>query len=127
MTPALEEALRLLRLAHRDRTTLMLLARIPEAPMASVGFHAQQAVEKALKAATVSRGIETRRTHDLVALATALLDVVAVAPFTLDEVRQLNPFAVEYRYDDELQSGFSRDELTELVERVLAWAEAQLG
>lgn len=45
MTPALEEALRLLRLARRDRTTLMLLARIPEAPMASVGFHAQQAVE----------------------------------------------------------------------------------
>ena len=56
MTPALEEALRLLRLAHRGRTTLMLLARIPEAPMASLGFHAQQALEKALKAATVSRG-----------------------------------------------------------------------
>lgn len=41
MTPALEEARRLLRLAHRDRTTLMLLAGIPEAPLASAGFHAQ--------------------------------------------------------------------------------------
>jgi hypothetical protein len=102
MTPALEEALRLLCLAHRDRTTLMLLARIPEAPMTSLGFHAQQALEKALKAATVSRGNETRRTRDLVALAQELLDDVGVTPLTLDEVRQLNPFAVEYRYDDEV-------------------------
>ena len=127
MTPALDEARRLLRLARRDRTTLMLLAGIPEAPLASAGFHAQQAVEKALKAASVSRGIETKRTHDLVALAKALLDGVAVTPFTLDEVRQLNPFAVEYRYDDELESGCSREELTELVQRVLTWTEAQVG
>lgn len=127
MTPALEEARRLLRLARRDRTTLMLLAGIPEAPLASTGFHAQQAVEKALKAASVSRGIETKRTHDLVAVAKALLDGVAVTPFTLDEVRQLNPFAVEYRYDDELESSCSREELTELVQRVLSWAEAQVG
>lgn len=124
MTPALEEALRLLRLANRDRTTLMLLARIPEAPMASLGFHGQQAVEKALKAASASRGIETKRTHDLVALTKLLLDAVAVTPFTLEEVRQLNPFAVEYRYDDELESNLSRDELVELVERVLAWADS---
>lgn len=124
MTPAREEALRLLRLAHRDQTTLILLARILEAPMASLGFHAQQAVEKALKAVSVSRGIETRRTHDLVALAQVLLDDGGVTPFTLDQVRQLNPFAVEYRYDDELESGLLRDELTELVERVLAWADS---
>lgn len=124
MTPALEEAVRLLRLAHRDRSTLVLLARISEAPMASLGFHAQQAVEKALKAVSVSRGIETRRTHDLAALAEMLLDVVGVTPFMLDELRQLNPFAVEYRYDDEFESGLSRDEVTELVERVLAWAES---
>ena len=124
MTPALEEALRLLRLANRDRTTLMLLARIPEAPMVSLGFHGQQAVEKALEAASASRGIETKRTHDLVALTKLLLDVVAVTPFTLEEVRQLNPFAVECRYDDELESNLSRDELVELVERVLAWADS---
>jgi hypothetical protein len=38
MTPAVEEALRLLRLARRERTTLTLLAGIAEAPMASLGF-----------------------------------------------------------------------------------------
>ena len=124
MTPALEEALRLLRLARRDRTTLTLLAGIAEAPMASLGFHAQQATEKALKAVSVSRGIEAKRTHDLVALAKMLLEVVGVTPFTLEEVRQLNPFAVEYRYEDELGSGLSPDELVELVERVMEWADS---
>jgi HEPN domain-containing protein len=124
MTPALEEAFRLLRLARRDHTTLMLLARIPEAPVASLGFHAQQAVEKALKAVSVSRGLEARRTHDLAALATMLFDVIEGAPFTLDEIRQLNPFAVEYRYDDEFDSDLSRDQVSELVERVLAWVES---
>lgn len=73
-----------MRLARRDRTTLTLLAGIAEAPMAPVGFHAQQAVEKALKAISGSRGIEAERTHDLVALAKMLLEVVGVTPFTLD-------------------------------------------
>jgi hypothetical protein len=54
----------------------------------------------------------------------AEFDVVGVTPFMLDELRPLNPFAVEYRYDDEFESGLSRDEVTELVERVLAWAES---
>ena len=124
MTPALEEALRLLRIARRYRTTLTLLVGIAEAPMASLGFHAQQAAEKALKAVSVSRGIEAKRTHDLVALAKMLLEVVGVTPFTLEEVRQLNPFAVEYRYEDELGSGLSPDELVELVERVMDWADS---
>ena len=124
MTPALEEALRLLRIARRDRTTLTLLAGIAEAPMASLGFHAQQATEKALKAVSVSRGIEAKRTHDFVALAKMLLEVVGVTPFTLEEVRQLNPFAVEYRHEDELGSGLSPDELVELVERVMDWADS---
>ena len=72
----------------------------------------------------MSRGIEAKRTHDLVALAKMLLEVVGVTPFTLEEVRQLNPFAVEYRYEDELGSGLSPDELVELVERVMDWADS---
>lgn len=50
MTPAREEARRLLRLARRDSDTFALLLPLPKATMAALGFHAQQAVEKALKA-----------------------------------------------------------------------------
>ncbi len=126
MTPALEESQRLLRSARRDRDTFLLLVALPQASMAALGFHAQQAVEKALKAVAVSAGVETRRTHDLAALSQSLLEAGCRLPFSLDEVRELNPFAVEFRYDDEFDTVLSRDDLTRRLERVLTWAEAEV-
>jgi HEPN domain-containing protein len=125
MTPALEEARRLLRLALRDRGTFELLLPLPQATMAAIGFHAQQTVEKALKAACTLRSIEVRRTHDLAALAQALVDNGVALPISIDEFRTLNPFAVEYRYDDEITSSMTREELNSLVTKALTWAELQ--
>ena len=65
----IEEALRALRLADRDIEAFEILKEEPEAPLAIVLFHAQQAVEKSLKAALVSRQIEFGRTHNLTELA----------------------------------------------------------
>ena len=122
MTPALEEARRLLRLAMRDEDTFELLLPLPAAPLSAIGFHAQQAVEKSLKAACALRGLEIRRTHDLAALAQALLDEGATLPMPPDDFRHLNPFAVQYRYDDELQSSMTLEELSMAMRRVMAWA-----
>ena len=72
MTPQREEALRLLRLARRDRDTFDLLLPLPKASLAALGFHAQQAAEKALKAVAVLRELEAPRTHDLAALAAVM-------------------------------------------------------
>ena len=125
MTPALEEAHRLLRLALRDSDTFELLLPLPRATMAAIGFHAQQAVEKALKAVCTLRNIEVRRTHDLAALAqTLVVDGVAL-PISVDEFRTLNPFAVEYRYDDEITSPMTREGLKNIVAQVLAWTQLQ--
>ncbi len=44
MTPPLEEAQRLLRLAQRDRKTFDLLLPLPQASLAALGFLAQQCV-----------------------------------------------------------------------------------
>lgn len=125
MTPALEEAQRLLRLALRDRDTFELLLPLPKATMAAMGFHAQQAVEKALKAVCTLRNIEVRRTHDLAALAQALVVDGVTLPISVDEFRTLNPFAVEYRYDDEITSPMTREELTSTVAKVLTWTQLQ--
>lgn len=57
MTPQREEALRLMRLARRDQGTFELLLPLPTANLAALGFHAQQAAEKALKAVAVLRGL----------------------------------------------------------------------
>lgn len=122
MTPALEEASRLLRLARRDRETFELLMPLSKASLAALGFHAQQSVEKALKAVCTLRGIEVRRTHDLAALGQAILDAGDVLPLSLDELRVLNPFAVEFRYDDEIVSTMTRNELDARLAVILAWA-----
>jgi len=123
MTPQLEEALRLLRLARRDRDTFNLLLPLPEAGVAALGFHAQQAAEKALKAVAVLLGLEVLRTHDLAALGQAILDNGMALPLTVDQLRSLNPFAVEYRYDDELIPSISREALTATLAVVMDWAE----
>ncbi len=127
MTPALEEAHRMLRLARRDRDTFDLLRPLVQANLAALGFHAQQAVEKALKSVAILQGIEFRRTHDLAALAQSIVDSGELLPLSIDEFRSLNPFAVEYRYDDELSPTLTRDALNTLVEVVLAWAERRIN
>lgn len=123
MTPQREEALRLLRLARRDRDTFDLLLPLEKASLAALGFHAQQAAEKALKAVAVLLGLEVPRTHDLAALGQAILDDGAALPLTIDQLRSLNPFAVEYRYDDELIPAISREALAVTLAVVLDWAE----
>ena len=98
--PATAEANTLLRVAARDCKTFELLRDIAEAPLPSVCFHAQQAVEKWLKAVLVSHGVVFQRTHDLEELAGLLAAQGIPLPLPMEELRKLNPFAVTFRYDD---------------------------
>lgn len=126
MTPPREEARRLLRLARRDRETFDLLLPLPRASLAALGFLAQQSVEKALKAVAVSRGVEVRRTHDLAALGVAILADGGALPVTVDDLRSLNPYAVEFRYDDEIVPTITRAELDTLLSAILHWAQQRV-
>jgi len=62
------------------------------------GFHAQQAAEKCLKAWIASLGVRYPRTHDLMALIREL-STAGEDTTDLDALVDLNPFAVEYRYE----------------------------
>ncbi len=126
MTPQREEALRLLRLAWRDKDTFDLLLPLPAARIEAIGFHAQQSVEKALKALAALNGLPLRRTHDLVALGHALAAHGLVLPVSEEQLRSLNPFAVEFRYDDEVLSTTNREELAIMLPLVLDWAERSI-
>jgi len=70
--PATPEAQALLRAAGRDWKTVELLLQHHDAPVSSVGFHAQQYLEKVMKAVLVSNAVIFRRTHDLEKLADLL-------------------------------------------------------
>jgi len=122
MTPLAEEARRLLRLARRDHGTFSLLLTLPQSELTALGFHAQQSAEKALKAVVVQAGLAVPRTHDLAALGAALFERGLGLPIPIDDLRLLNPFAVEFRYDDEIVTVVTREQLAGLLDAILNWA-----
>jgi HEPN domain-containing protein len=88
-----------------------------------LGFHAQQAAEKMLKAVLANEGIEFPFTHRLADLIDLLKDYNISVPNELDEIRYLTPFAVELRYDlfEEDEEPLDRDELLALLTKLRGW------
>lgn len=108
MTAFVDEAMRLLRLAARDYRAFTILSAHADVDLAIACFHAQQAVEKALKAVMTSGRIAYPRTHNLEELANLIADQGIALPLTPREFRRLNPFAVQFRYDDQVTLRCSR-------------------
>ena len=89
-----------------------------------VGFHAQQAVEKAIKAVLVSHEIEIPLTHDIGYLVRLCSDVVEL-PDIVASARWLTPWAGGWRYDTE-DSPIDRVAAVAVAEAAVEWAEALL-
>jgi HEPN domain-containing protein len=88
-----------------------------------IGFHAQQAVEKAVKAVLAYQAVEIPRTHDL-AYLTSLLGEDSVS--ALREARWLTPWGVTWRYDDPAEA-LDRARAVETASAVVAWAQDAIG
>ena len=71
MTPA-DQARLLLRKAQQDQSILQRLLDDPLITDESLGFHAQQAAEKLLKALLTLHGLDYPRSHDLSVLLALL-------------------------------------------------------
>lgn len=95
-----------------------------------IGFHLQQAAEKLLKAVLAAHGVDVRKTHNLVYLMDRLAECGLSLPSDLRDLQNLNPFAVEYRYDlldDQALPRLNRTEMRDLARDLRAWAEKQVG
>jgi HEPN domain-containing protein len=125
--PELEEAMLLLRKAREDASAVEKLASDGEMADSVVGFHAQQAAEKAMKAVLVSRGDEFPWTHDLRHLMDRLEAIARPLPESLCDVRMLAPWAVEFRYGETIEDQLDREQALMLARDVIAWAEASVG
>jgi HEPN domain-containing protein len=88
----------LLSLAREDRAAAEALDREERVSDAPVGFHAQQAVEKALKAAIAKRNEEFPFTHDIGLLMQLCQDAGLNLPASLSEADRLTPYAAAIRY-----------------------------
>jgi HEPN domain-containing protein len=126
MTPQREEAERYLRLARRDEAAFLALLNSPTVDFSVACFHAQQSVEKSLKAVMFLHGLEFRRTHDLEELSGTLADAGVNIPLEATELRRLTPYAVEFRYDDEPMPLVTPEQAIAYTARVLAWADEAL-
>ena len=126
MTVFIEEAARLLRLAARDHQAFTILAQA-QADLAITCFHAQQTVEKALKAVLTARQINFPRTHNLEELANLVLDHGGTLPLPPREFRRLNPFAVQFRYDDQMIALLTMEEAGRIASLAFEWATTSVG
>ena len=117
---------RFLTLADRDIKTFHLLAAIPDSDDQAVGFHAQQSIEKCIKAVLSVSEIAFRKTHDLVELIDLLRDRGKNLPPDAEALGTLNPFAVTMRYDLFEVEALHRDWMIKTVETVRAWAAQEI-
>lgn len=88
----------LLALARADFAAAQVLQDAEGVSDSSTGFHAQQAVEKALKAAIATRGAEFPFTHNLGLLMQLCEDEGLELPETLAESDRLTPYGATLRY-----------------------------
>jgi hypothetical protein len=89
----------LLGIAGSDRKALHHMLDADSFDDVIFGFHAQQAVEKVLKAWLSWRGVAYPRTHDLKVLYRLLEDQRELGLEGFIELVDLTDFAVQFRYD----------------------------
>jgi len=93
---------------------------------AILGFHAQQAIEKAIKAVMVYKGLRLVKTHNLRTLIEICEDAGMKAPEISISLERLTRYSVEDRYleiSDEPSEVLNRRELLKDVQRIVDWAE----
>ena len=118
----------LLHKAAQDEAALRELLPKPEFDTDTLGFHAQQAVEKLLKAWLCFLGVDYPKTHSLTALISLLAENGKALPDGLADMGRLTPFAAVFRYDDmPLGARIDRGALLILVQDTRTFITAQIG
>ena len=109
--------------AEEDRKVLMKILFDLDIALPSSCFHAQQAVEKYIKAVLSKNNIKFPFTHDLEELA-KLYD--GNLPISIEKLQKLNPFAVKARYDEPPEIDATREEVKEIVDLMSDWCKKHI-
>jgi HEPN domain-containing protein len=118
----------LLAKASGDEAGLRALVDHPDVPDHVAGFLAQQAIEKALKAVLIARGVPFERSHDIDYLCSLIEESGLQLTTELREAIALTPWAVEFRYADPFDAPLlNRTEALGTVAAVREWAARTIG
>jgi hypothetical protein len=108
--------------ARHDSAAYFVLVAHPAIHDSILGFHAQQAVEKALKSVLFGHGVMVPRTHHIAQLLDALADAGIAAPPHAETIDLLNPYAVQARYGALDAGALDRHAVGSWLRDVLDWA-----
>ncbi|HEX8051172.1 MAG TPA: HEPN domain-containing protein [Solirubrobacterales bacterium] len=120
-----EVAQLLLQKAREDLSAAQVLVATEEQADHVIGFHLQQAIEKALKALLALQEIEIPRTHDLGYLIEQVGSLEIEVPAPVASSDWLTPWGVLFRYDDNPE-GLNRDKALEAATAAIGLAEQLL-
>jgi HEPN domain-containing protein len=111
----------LLSRAAEDEAAARELLPVDRVTDAIIAFHAQQAVEKVLKAGLASREVEFPFTHDLRALEELCASSGITIPSELDDLDLLTPYAARARHEAPHPATVDRKTALALASAALEW------
>ena len=117
----------LIKLARDDRAAAAALLEVGAVSDAIVGFHSQQAVEKALKAVLAAASADFPFTHNIALLQQLCDDAGIEVPASLGDADLLTPYGVALRYGTRSPGTLDRRAALELADAAVAWGERILG
>ena len=112
--------------AAGDEKILLRLIDEDDIPDDGLGFHAQQAVEKRIKAVLAQNEVVYERTHNIAYLLKLLDDAGITKPAGAEDLPNLSPWAAELRYGRTPEATPDRGQMRTLVQQTKTWAETQL-
>jgi HEPN domain-containing protein len=124
MATCADLARRLLDAARDDELMASSLLPVQGVTDAGIDFHAQQAVEKAIKAVLSVKQTKFPFTHDLERLRDFTEKSGIELPATLNGIEHLTPFARDERYGSETPLGLDRDQALKWATAAVAWARS---
>ena len=120
----LDHARMMIRMARKDLKAIEGMADAKTFGDEIFGFHAQQAVEKAIKAWLSCAGVVYPKTHDLALLMATLEDQGETITDDIRSLMDLTDFAVQFRYEafEDIEEMLDRKHMLQqaasLIERV---------
>jgi HEPN domain-containing protein len=121
-----EVAKLLLQKAREDLSAAQALVATENQADHVIGFHLQQAVEKALKAVLAEQMTEIPRTHDLGYLVELLENLEIEVPEPVASSDWLTPWEVLFRYDDN-PDDLDRDKALEAATATISFSDQLVG
>jgi len=116
-----DHATQLLEMATKDHTALAHMLEASHFSEEVFGFHAQQVIEKALKAWIAALGLTYPKSHD-VSVLIRILEDEGEDLGRFPDLEDYTIFAVQYRYEayDDAEEALDRNDTIEKTEAVVA-------